>query len=183
MGTNKKGKRLLKISIVAVFAISLGLNLYSFNQNIELANQYESLMCITSQLDSTNTISFITSLNINRYKDVEIFDINKGEVVKKVQSNDTIQNEVKKYLESIEGKYEKAKPLPSSGKVIKVPLEPEIRAESYWLTDEGVKVIDKVFIIFPDQEKPFLLVLNDDKLPVFFSFSANTEVLLQELNK
>ncbi len=183
MGKIKKGKRLLKIAVVAVFAFSLGLNLYSFKQNIELASQYESLMCITRQLDSTNAISFITSLNVNRYKDVEVFDINKGEVVKKVQSNEIIQNEVTKYLESIEGVYEKIKPLPSSGKVIKVPLEPEVRAENHWLTDEGIKTIDKVFIILPDQEKPFLLVLNDDKLPVFFSFSANTEVLLQELNK
>jgi len=177
----KKSKRLLKISAVIVLVISLGLNAFSFKQNIELADKYDALMCITSELDSTNTISFITSINVNRYEDVEIFDISQGEVVKKVQSNETIQNEVTNYLKNIEGKYEKAKPFPSNGKVIKVPLHPEIKVENQWLLDEDIKKVDKVFIIFPEEENPFMLVLNNENMPVFYEFSGNTEVLLQQL--
>jgi hypothetical protein len=100
---------------------------------------------------------------------IEIFDINKGCVTKKFKSNPAIQKEVQNYLKRITSIYVKFKPIPDKGYMIKIPLKPSVRVKSEWLNDR----IHQVIIIFPKQENPYLLVLDDKSRPLFFNFEGN----------
>jgi len=112
-------------------------------------------------------------------RQIEIFSINKGIVIKKAPSSVVIQNEVIKYLNRITGLYVKVKALPDKGYIIKVPIEPPLKIQTEWLDN----LVSDVFIIFPDDKtSPYLLILDDKNRPYFYTFDSSTEMLLKELN-
>lgn len=182
MAEIKNIRRLLNIIFAILLIISLSFNFLIYNQNKKLSAKLDSFMCVANQLDSTNAISFISSININDYKDVEIFDIGASTVVKKIPSNEIIQNEVVNILENITGVYVKIKPMPRDGYIIKVPLEPSVRTKNHWLTDQGIMSVNEVFIFLLSQEKPFILVMYNN-MPYFYTFEGNTEVIMKEINR
>ena len=53
---------------------------------------------------------------------IQIIDIKKGEVIKSVQKNPDLQQEVAKFLEGITGVYVKLNPYPNNGFVLKIPF-------------------------------------------------------------
>lgn len=180
----KTNKKLLKIILIIVLVSSFGFNIYSYSRNIELANKYKLLICYTSKLDKTNLITFLVSSNIRVQENlnIEIFDISKGSVIKKIHSNQILQSEVEKYLKGITGLYVKVKAIPDKGYIIKIPLEPSVKVQNQWLIDYDINSVDEVFIIFPEQETPYLLVLDNKDRPLFYTFEGNTNELLKNLN-
>lgn len=123
------------------------------------------------QLISTNGIA-------QTNQQIQIFDINKGKVIKNVQMNTDLQHEVEKFLEGITGVYVKYNPIPTKGFMIRIPLEPNIMVRNQWFDD----LVDEVTIIFPDQENPYLMVFDDENRPYFLTFEGNTVKLLGLLN-
>ncbi|CAH2717616.1 hypothetical protein BACCIP111895_04832 [Neobacillus rhizosphaerae] len=109
---------------------------------------------------------------------IQIIDIKKGKVIKNVQKNPDLQQEVEKFLEGITGVYVKLNPYPNNGFVIKIPLEPNVTVENQWFND----LLDEVMIIFPVQENPYLLVFDNENQPYFFKFQGNTSKFLGLLN-
>lgn len=170
--------------IAIVLAAFLGFGVYSYIQNMELENKYKSLIYITGQFDNTNLISFLVSVNasVHGYKNIEIFDISKGEVIKKVQSNPEIQKEARSYLEGITGMYIKVKAFPDKGYIIRIPIEPPFEAKNQWLNDYGINSVEEVFILFPEEGMPYLLVLDGKYRPLFYNFDGNTDLLLKNLS-
>lgn len=177
-------RKQFKIAVVIFLICSLGFNIYCYLENLKIKNRYESVICITNQFDKTNLISFMVPINdsVHGYKSIEIFDINKGEVIQKVESNPSVRKEVEGYLKGITGMYIKVKAFPDKGYIIRVPLEPSVNVQSQWLNDYGINSVDEVFILFPEQGKPYLLVLDEKKRPLFYNFEGNTDVLLEKLN-
>lgn len=121
-------------------------------------------------------ISTIASAQTN--PQIEIFDINKGKVIRNVQSNSDAQQEVKNFLEGITGVYVKYNPIPNKGFMIRIPIEPSIMVKNQWLND----LVDEVIIIFTGQENPYLMVFDDENRPYFLTFEGNTDKLLSILN-
>lgn len=120
---------------------------------------------------STNVLSL-------EHINIEIFDINKECVIKRIPSNSTIQQEAINYLKGITNVYCKFNPVPSKGYMIKIPLESPVMIQNQWLN----AFVDQAVILFPEQEEPYLMVFdNEDKL-LFFCFEGKTEVLLRNLN-
>jgi len=156
MGFVKIRGKLLTVCMLIVLAVSFGIGFYIHNRH--------------------------TVLTYDEYKDVEIFDISKGEVIKTIQSNPVIQKEAEKYLKSITGMYAKVKAFPESGYIIRVPLEPPVKVQGQWLTNYGIDSVDEVFILFPGQGTPYLLVLDERSRPLFYNFEGNTDVLLKILD-
>ncbi|MFT4414577.1 hypothetical protein ACLM5H_12030 [Fredinandcohnia humi] len=109
---------------------------------------------------------------------IQIFDINKGKVIKNVQTNTDIQREVENFLEGITGVYVKYNPIPNNGFMIRIPLEPNIMVRTRWFDD----LLDEVTIIFTDQENPYLMVFDDENKPYFLTFEGNTVKFLALLN-
>jgi hypothetical protein len=157
-------RKLVKAVFIIFITISLGLNICNYVQNRKLENRYKVISCIANQFDI-------------RHKDVEIFDISKGEVIKKVQLNPAIRKEVEEYLKNITGMYGKVKALPEKGYIIRVPMEPFVNVNCQWLTGYGINSVDEVFILFPEKGK-YLLVLDSKYRPLFYNFDGNTDELL-----
>lgn len=109
---------------------------------------------------------------------IKIIDLKKGKIIKNVQKNPDLQQEVEKFLEGITGVYVKLNPYPNNGFVIKIPLEPNVTVKNQWFND----FVDEVIIIFPVQENPYLLVFDNENQPYFFKFQGNTSKFLGLLN-
>lgn len=117
---------------------------------------------------------------------VELFDIEKGEVIKTPPTNDKIQVEVEKLIKDIDDVFKKIRPIPDKGYMIKIPLEPSFLLENQWLYAQ----VDEVIIIIPKNEKPivpedndpYLLIFDDENKAYFFTFKTKIDPLLNILN-
>lgn len=176
----KKSRRILNWIFIILLLASLGFNILTYKENRNLSSQYESLLGMTKQLDESNVISFVCAINTNEYKDLEIFDISQGKVIKKMQSNEVIQNEVLRYIDNITGLYVDVKPFPSEGYIIRVPV-PSDQIDNSILSEQNIQTVNEVYLLFPKGEEPFMLVLNKMNKPYFFNFEGDTETLLNEL--
>lgn len=168
----------IRILIAILLLCSLGFNVYNYQKSVDIENRYETINCFVNQFGMSNMISFLASVQTK----IEIFDITKGEVIKKAQSNSIIQNEVEGYLNAITGMYAKVKAFPEKGYIIKIPLDPNVKIENHWLNDYEIYTVNEVFILLPEQGQPYLLVLDKKKRPLFYNFEGSINLLLEELN-
>jgi len=176
------GKKRLIIVLSIVLAFSVGFNVLSFLYILDLLNDYNSLVYAVNKLDKSNVAAFFVTESIEGQdkRDIEIFDIEKGIVIKKVSPNSQtqvkIQKEVRKYLEGITGMYVKVNALPDRGYIVRLPLEPAVTIRNQWLN----QTVKEVFIIF-SEGAPYLLVLDEKERPLFYNFDSNTDELLELL--
>ncbi|WP_139903583.1 hypothetical protein [Clostridium thermarum] len=108
---------------------------------------------------------------------IEIFDINNETVEKIIPVDYEVQKLTENYIYGISGLYPKFNPIPDSGFAVKVPLAPAVRAE---VTGKKMN-IDQVIIMFPENEKPFLLIFEEDDKLSCFNFKGDKEFLLESL--
>jgi len=59
---------------------------------------------------------------------------------------------------------------------VKIPLTPSLRLENKWVNT----LIDEVIIIIPENEKPYLLIFDDEKR--YFTFKIEIDKLLKTLD-
>ncbi len=109
---------------------------------------------------------------------IEIFEIKKGKVTKRLPLNEEIQEEAENYLNEITGVFVKYNPIPGQGFMIKVPLEPNIMVKNQWIND----LVDEVVIIFPGDEEPYLMVHDNENNMHFYTFKGGTDKLLTLIN-
>ncbi|GEL76236.1 hypothetical protein [Tenuibacillus multivorans] len=109
---------------------------------------------------------------------VEIFDVKSEQVLKTVPKTQAMQNEIKHFVDHINDRYQGINPVPKSGYMIKIPLDPHLKVDNEWLTSE----IDIVIIIIPEDEKPYLITFDQEDRPRVFLFEANIDDLLNEIN-
>jgi hypothetical protein len=108
---------------------------------------------------------------------VEVFDIEKGLVIGSHDNNAGFRKEAQKYLNSISGMYGNLKVFPKVGYIVKIPLEPPVKAPEKLMEAAGVEYADTIYIIFPSQGKPYLLLLDEQDRPYCFNFEADTAIL------
>jgi len=118
-----------------------------------------------------------TSASAQETKQVEIFDISKERVVKKVPATSDIQEDAKQLITSTTSVYTKVKPLPSKGFMIKIPLEPALMIQNQWMHEK----VNQVIFVFPLNERPFYLVVDKGKRTHLFNFDGETDTLLRKL--
>jgi len=154
-------------------------NIYSYKQNREYIDRYSLSYYTAGTFERADVAAFLTQENPDRSgRHIEIFDVCKGSVIKRIGLNSEIQGEAEKYLKSITGMYVRVKAIPDNGHIIKIPLEPPVKVQNKWL-DEAV---DELFVILPEETTPYLLVLDDKGRPLFYTFEGNVNVLLDNLN-
>lgn len=175
----KLNRKLLIVLIITFITGSFVFNIYSYLLNKSLADKYERLNCFAISLNQADIIAFLTSSDTETQvtKCVEIFDINIGKVVKRVKSNRVIQSMSENYIREITGMYTKVKAIPDNGYIIRIPLEPAVNVKNRWIDHK----VEELFVIFTEQVHPYLLVLDDDQRPFFYTFNGNTGDLLREL--
>ncbi|RCX17229.1 hypothetical protein DFR58_108124 [Anaerobacterium chartisolvens] len=176
-------KKPLKFIICIILAVSVGFNIYGYAQNLRLTSKYKSLLFISNHIEQYYmSSSLLTGFSPSSYKTVEIFDISKGQVIKKVSSNSFIENEAKGYLLRITGMYVKANALPDKGYIIKIPLKKPITVENQWLNDYDTDPVKEIFVLIPASGNPYLLVMDNMNRPLFYNFEGNTGRLLASLS-
>ncbi len=177
-------RKLMKVLFAVGIIFSFGFNIYSYIHGVELTEKYESLICIANQFIDSSLVTFVASTQTSgpESKNIEIFDITKGEVIKKVQPSTSIQILANGYLNGITGIYVKVKAFPDKGYIVRIPLNPPIKVQTPLLTDYSINSVDEVFILFPEQGNPFLLVLDKKYRPFFYNFEGDVNALLEQLD-
>ncbi|WP_436374727.1 hypothetical protein [Cytobacillus sp. BC1816] len=117
-------------------------------------------------------------VNAQSSSNVELLDIEKNEITKTVTTNPKIQLEAEIIIKEIDNVVKKLKPIPDKGYMIKIPLEPSHRVENKWI----YALIDEVIIIIPKNEKPYLLLFDDENKSYFFTFHSKIDPLLNTLD-
>ncbi|MFJ7828389.1 hypothetical protein [Psychrobacillus sp. NPDC096623] len=107
---------------------------------------------------------------------IEFLDVEKNKIIT-IPTNPKIQLETKKVIQEIDNIVKKFNPIPDKGYIVKIPLTPSLRLENKWVNT----TIDEVIIIIPEDEKPYLLIFDDEKNPHFFTIKAETDTLLKTL--
>ncbi|WP_342578442.1 hypothetical protein [Psychrobacillus sp. FSL K6-2843] len=109
--------------------------------------------------------------------EIELLDIEKNKMIT-IQTNPKIQLETKKIIKEIDNIVKKFNPIPDKGYIVKIPLSPSLRLENKWVNT----LIDEVIIIIPENEKPYLLIFDDEKKPHFFTIKPEMDTLLKTLD-
>lgn len=112
-------------------------------------------------------------------KEIEIFDIEKGEVIKKLEMNDEVRTNVEAALSKITGMYIKVKAFPDKGYIARIPLEPAVEVHNEWPNKYGIYSVNEVFIIFAEGNAPYLLILDSNYRPLFFNFEQEDKLMFQ----
>lgn len=108
---------------------------------------------------------------------VEIFDIEKGEVIRTLPGNEQVRKEVEKMLNGVTGIYADFNPIPDKGYMVKVPLEPPFRLKNKWFDD----YVTEVIVIFPEYENPHLLVFDKRADSFFLTFDHSVDTFLKKI--
>ncbi|MCP8970177.1 hypothetical protein [Ectobacillus ponti] len=108
---------------------------------------------------------------------VEIFDLSKEQVVKRVPMQPEMRREALSYIKEITAVYPNVKPIPRKGYIIRVPLQPPAAVENSWVKTR----IDEVFIISSGDAPPVLFFFNEKNQPYFFLFNGDVQKLWQLL--
>jgi len=109
---------------------------------------------------------------------IEIFDIHKGKVIRVLEMDRNIHHKAEKILGDITGVVVKYNPIPNNGYMIRIPLEPNVKVRNQWFVD----LVDEVTIIIPDQEKAYLMVVDDENQPHFLTFKGDVAKIEGLLN-
>lgn len=179
-------KKIVGIVVFAIILCLMALCAYSLAMISESKYKYESVITITKMFDDTHFIAFMTNeMAQNKGKEVkniEVFDIAKGEVILSKPLNHDIQNEVFNYINTVKDLYAKVMPFPEKGYVIRVPFEPPRNVDVPLLNETGIKSVDSVFIILSDKEAPIMLILDSKLRPLFYTFNSGIDPLLEYLD-
>lgn len=117
-------------------------------------------------------------VNAQSSSNIELLDIEKNEITKTVPTNPKIQLEAERIIKEIDNVVKNLKPIPDKGYMIKIPLEPSHRVENKWI----YALIDEIIIIIPKNEKPYLLLFDDENKSYFFTFDSKIDPLLKTLD-
>jgi len=173
-------KRTFGIFLAVVILCLLAVSVYAAVKVSHNENKYQSVLAMTKMFDDTHFIAYISGSNTaERSKNIEAFDITKGEIIISQPSNINIQNEVFNYLKTIKSLYTKVMPFPDKGYVIRVPFNESIRVDQKILNDSGIKSVDSLYIILSDKEAPIILILDNQERPYFYTFNASIQPLLE----
>ena len=126
------------------------------------------------------TVIFFSSISVHAEENtnIEIFDITRGKVVKALQADSKVREMAIKYLQGIKGVYGRLDPIPDKGYAIGISLEPSVKVQGKWLNT----LVNDVVIMFPDNESPFLVVIDNENKLLCFYFNGDTDKLLNKLD-
>lgn len=108
-------------------------------------------------------LSFASTTAAEGLPQVELFDVEVNDVVKKRTPNEQIQKEATSILQSINGIYVKINPMPKDGYMVRIPLAPSLTVKNKWFND----FINEMVLIIPEEEEPYIMLLDDENHPHF----------------
>ena len=140
----------------------------------------EVINVIRKILFSSIPILFLFNLFIvsaQSITEIELLDIEKNKIIT-IPTNPKIQLETKKIIKEIDNIVTKFNPIPDKGYLVKIPLTPSLQLENKWVNTS----IDEVIIIIPEDEKPYLLIIDNENKPHFFTIKTEMDTLLKTID-
>jgi len=98
-------------------------------------------------------------------------------VVQKQSLDIEIQKEAIQYAQSITGAFKNLNVVPKTGHMIKVPLSKPVTITNQWIHT----TIDEVLVLLPLNEKPYIMIYDDENNPHFYYVQGHPERLLKHL--
>ncbi len=89
--------------------------------------------------------------------------VKKGMVVQKQSLHAEIQHDAIQYAKSITGAFTNINVVPRSGYMIKIPLTKPVIITNQWIHT----TIDEVLVLLPKNEKPYIMIYDDENHPHF----------------
>ncbi len=122
---------------------------------------------------------FLLSTNAfaNTNKQIEVFDCQKEMVVQKQSLNPALEKEAVQYAKAITGPFKNLNVVPKDGHMIKIPLSKPVSITNQWLHS----TIDEVLILLPLNEKPYIMLYDDENNPHFYYVKGDPKVLLKQM--
>jgi hypothetical protein len=111
------------------------------------------------------------------FKYVEIFDPKQDKVVKVVQINLQIQDMISCWIKNVDGLY-KNDPATDDGYVVKIPLDPVVKAECAALNT----LVSEVYILIPKNDPPCYLIFENENSLLSFPFNGDINKLSKILD-
>ena len=104
-------------------------------------------------------------------------------IVKKKWSFKTIfrssySKEAIQYAKSITGPFKNLNVVPKDGHMIKIPLSKPVSITNQWLHT----TIDEVLILLPLNQKPYIMLYDDENNPHFYYVKGDPKGLLKQMN-
>lgn len=123
-------------------------------------------------------LTVATNTMAQNNQQIEIFDVTQEKVVSTVKLDPAIQQDVEAFLKKITGVYKQLNPVPTTGFMVKIPLDPYVSVENDYFKGRLVEVI----VVFPIQENPYLMAFDDSNQFYAFTFEGDTDSFLEKLN-
>lgn len=176
-------KRSVGLIVGVIVLCMLVLYVYSSAKIAENENKYQSILCLAKMFDEATFLAYLGDISAQTDKyNIEVFDIEKGDVILRKSISPDMQNEAYNYVTNVKSLYTKVIPFPDKGYVIRIPFNPPKTIHVELLNSQGIKSLDSVFVILSDKEAPVLLVLDSKLRPYFYTFSASIQPLLDYLD-
>lgn len=109
---------------------------------------------------------------------VEIFDIKQEQVIKSIEMNQAIKKEALKLADGITGMCMRFRPVPVSGYMIGIPIEPGEKLHSKW----GSCTVKRLIVIIPEKGDVILGVFDDREKFLFYNVKGSATGLLRKLD-
>ena len=88
-----------------------------------------------------------------------------------------IQKEAVQYAKAITGPFKNLNVVPKDGYMIKIPLSKPVSITNQWLHT----TIDEVLILLPLNEKPYIMLYDDENNPHFYYVKGKPGLLLKQM--
>lgn len=109
---------------------------------------------------------------------VEVFDVQKEEVVYRTSLNKQIENEATTLLLNASGLVTKIDPIPKTGYLIKVGFSEPISLNNPWFKSP----VDQAVFVLTDEDNPSFMVINEESQSIFLYFNGKTKPLLDAID-
>jgi len=174
---SKRKLKLFAAAVLFVFLVSFGIYQIFGNQDTE--NYFELVNMLRHRdVAASGEILEETAPASESSDEVQIFDISKGKVTKRMKTTPAMQEQARKIISSITGMYAKVQPFPDKGYIVRIPVNPALKVKNEYIN----AVIDRIYVIFTEKEPPIVLILDSSEKPFVYNFSWKTDELEKQLD-
>jgi hypothetical protein len=117
---------------------------------------------------------------VHAFDGAEVFDIQKGEVIKTIKNSANLQSEVEQWLSSITGSVGSFKIEPDNGIGLKIEQAPPLKVKNQWITGTVTEAV--LFISEKETYYPTLLILTKENSVIAVNIQYDLKMFLKMNN-
>ncbi len=120
----------------------------------------------------------IQPVSAQQTTDLEVYDIEKEQIVKRIPNTPEIQQDITQYLKTINQAVPPLGQVPKKGKMVRIPLQPPAPIENQWIKGTLYEVF---LILLPDRD-PFIIVYDESRKPYLLQSSYVPQHIVKLVN-